>query len=234
MLKMLPLIGLLCLVGCATKLRTPLNRMVSPETVGGSMSPEFELSQQQQLNGTVDTSGSEPYDLDFTTKQATGFYGALSLTEVLDVTWQHTASAVSLVGLKWQFLGGSLKQAGAGHSMAVMAAFGGNEHEIDGDTQIKFNTSASDFSLIHGYWFTPFWQVFETLGYSRYGISGKLSGDDSGDFSDEAKHLTLAGGTALLFKPYRLKLEIAYTEADWSESGKDTYLSWAFGVAAFF
>ena len=46
--------------------------------------------------------------------------------------------------------------------------------------------------------------------------------------------MTVAGGTALVFRPYKLKFETAYTQADWSESGKKTYLSFAFALGLFF
>jgi len=226
--------GLICLTGCATKIRVPLNRMVSPETVGGAMNSEFELSSQQQLEGKVNVSGPAPYPLEFTSATAMGYFAALSLLESVDITWQHTASAPSLVGLKWQFMGGSLQQAGAGNSMAITAAFGGNEHEIDGNPKVEFEAAGTDFALIHGYWLTPNWQVFETLGYASYSYKGELSGSTSGDFSDDGKLLTLAGGTALVMRPLKLKLEMAYTQADWSESGKETYLSFAFGLGLFF
>lgn len=223
---------LLMATGCATKLRTPLNRMISPESVGGAMNPEFELSSQVQQEGKVDINASEPFPLKFSDQRAMGYYGALSLAESVDVFWNHTASAPSIVGLKWQFIGGSLRQAGAGNSMAITAGFGGNEHEIDDSPKVEFESSGTDFSLIHGYWFTPNLQVFETLALSKYTFEGKVAG--RGDFKDEGTMMTAAGGAAFVLRPYRLKVEVAYTQADWSESGKENYLSWAFGLGAFF
>jgi hypothetical protein len=234
MKQFLMIAGLICLSSCATKLRVPLNRMMSPETVGGAMNTEFELSSKQQVEGKVDVSQAEPYPLRFTSQAAMGYFAALSLLDSVDITWTHTASAPSLLGFKWQFMGGSLQQAGAGNSMAISAAFGGNEHEIDGNPKVEFETAATDVALIHGYWLTPNWQIFETLGYASYSYKGELSGSTSGEFGEDGTLLTVAGGTALVFRPYKLKFEAAYTQADWSEAGNKTYLSFAFGLGLFF
>ena len=43
----------------------------------------------------------------------------------------------------------------------------GIEHEIDGNPKVEFEAAATDFALIHGYWLTPYWQIFETLGYAN-------------------------------------------------------------------
>jgi hypothetical protein len=212
----------------------PLNRMMTPETVGGAMNTEFELSSQQQLEGKVDVSQSEPYPFDFSSQAAMGYYAALSLLDSIDITWSHTASAPSLVGFKWQFMGGSLQQAGAGNSMAISAAFGGNEHEIDGNPKVEFKAAATDFAVLHGYWLTPYWQIFESIGYARYSYTGELTGSTSGDFGEDGTLMNAAAGTAFVFRPYKLKFEAAYTQADWSESGKKTYLAFAFGLGLFF
>lgn len=218
--------------GCATKLRTPLNRMMTPETVGGALNPEFELSSQNQLEGKVDISTAEPYSLQLAEQRSMGYYAALALLESVDVYWNHTASAASVTGLKWQFMGGSLKQAGAGNSMAIAAGFGGNEHEIEASPKVEFESSAAEVSLLHGYWFTPNIQFFDSFTYAKYTLEGKVSG--SGDFYDEATYMTAAGGFLFAVRPYKLKLEMAYTQADWSESGSKSYLSWAMGLGLFF
>ncbi|MBY0516702.1 MAG: hypothetical protein K2P81_07335, partial [Bacteriovoracaceae bacterium] len=228
------LTGLICLAGCATKLRAPINRMVSPETVGGAFNTELELSSLNQVEGKVDVSQSTPYPIQFSPVSSMGYFAALSMADSFDITWQHTASAPSMLGIKWQFLGGSLQSAGAGHSMALTAAIGGNEHEIDGNPKITFKVGATDYALIHGFWLAPFWQIFESVGYSHYTYDGELSGSPSGDFSESGKLLSLAAGTAILFKPFRIKTEISSVQADWSGMGKKSYLSWAFGLAYFF
>jgi len=228
------IIGLILLSSCATKIRVPLNRMMAPETVGGEMNPEFELSMQQQLDGKVDISQTEPYPVTYEPQSAMGYFMGLSLFESLDFTWQHTASAPSMFGFKWQFIGTSLSQTPAGHSMALAGSFGGNEHEIDGNPKVEFTASATDFSLIHGYWFSSFWQIYESVSFASYRYDGELSGSTSGDFVESGKLMTAALGTSLYAKPYRLKGEVAYTQADWSASGKDSYLSFALGLGFVF
>jgi hypothetical protein len=233
MLKLM-LLSMLLTVGCATKIRVPLNRMISPESVGGAMNPEFEFGQQGQANGKIDTSASSPYPIKVSEQRASSYFFGLSFFESLDFTWNHTASAPSLVGVRWQFLGNSLRSAGAGHSMAMTAAFGGNEHEVEGSPKLEFDISAYDVSLIHGYWITPWWQVFESLAYTSYSIEGKLSGTPSGEISDSNKQLTAAAGTAVVMAPFKVKTELAYSQLDWSDSKDESFLSWALSLGFFF
>lgn len=221
---------LLVASSCATKFRFPLNRMISPESVGGAFNGEMELGQQGQVEGKVNISEPEPYPLQLTQRTSMSFFGAMSLIESLDFYWNHTASAPSMAGGRWQAIGGSQQAGGAGHSLAFTAAFGGNEHEIEGATDVEFEIAATDFSVIHGYWFTPSWQIFETLAYTNYTVTGKLSGSASGEIDDKAKQVTAAVGTALIFRPGKLKLEAAYSKLDWSTSEDDSYISYALSL----
>lgn len=227
-------VSLLFIASCATKFRHPLNRMVAPQTVGGAMNSEIMIYQLQQADGKVDVSKPEPYPLRFSTTGSLGYYGALSILENLDVTWQHAASAPSMLGLKWQFFGTNLQQAGAGHTLAITAAFGGNEHEVDGSTRLNFDVSATDFAFIHGFWITPFWQIYESIGYSTYSFEGKLSGTTSGRFADTGNVLMGSLGTTFVLKPLKLQLEGSYSKADWDGREEVESFSVAFGLGFIF
>lgn len=229
----LVLTSVICLFfvsSCATKFRFPTNRMISPESVGGAFNGEMELGQQGQIEGKVDVSQSSPYPLKFDQRTGTSFFGALSLIDNLDFFWNHTASAPSMVGARVQAFGNSQQSDGAGHSLAFTGALGGNEHEIEGPTDVEFKIAATDFSVIHGYWFTPFWQIFETIAYSSYAVTGDLRGANTGTIDDKAKQMTGAIGTALIFKPGKIKFEAAYSELDWSESKDRTFVSYALTI----
>lgn len=221
-------------LSCATKFRHPLNRMVTPETVGGAMNSELMIYQLGQGDGKVDITKPEPYPLRFSETTSLGYYGALSLLDSLDITWQHTASAPSMLGFKWQLLGGSLQQAGTGQSLALTTAFGGNEHEVDGRTRLNFEVAATDFALIHGFWLTPNWQIYESLGYSNFNFDGTLSGTSSGNFKDSGTVLMGSVGTAFVMKPFKLQVEGSYTKADWEGQGEVDSFSFAAGLGFIF
>ncbi len=216
--------------GCATKLRFPLNRMVSPEAVGGVMNGEVEIGRMGQANGKVDASEEEPFPLEVKQQMAMSWFAALSFFDGMDGYWQHTASGPSMFGARWQFIGNRLTQGGAGNSLAVTAAIGGNEHETDSSPKIEFEVASWDASLIHGYWITPFWQVFETLAYASHSVQGDLKGAGGGDFKENGKFLTFAAGTALHFRPLKLKLEYAHVQAKWSGAESGTISSLAFSL----
>lgn len=223
---------LLCLLfsGCATKFRYPLNRMMTPETVGGNFNTEVEVGKQGVSEGKVDTSGSSPYPLKFSQGSATSYFAAMSFVDSVDFYWNYVVDSPGMFGAKWQFMGTSQQTGGTGHSMALTMGFGGNKHEIDGDTKIDMRVGAFDVAILHGFWFTSFWQVFDSLGVSRYNANGTLSGSTSGKVNDSARQVTLAVGSALVFRPVELKVEWAYSKVDWSDSGSKTYSSIALAL----
>lgn len=215
---------------CATKFRVPVNRMMLPDTVGGAFRGQFEVGKQGQANGTIDVSKPSPYPFTFKQIDGTSFLGEMSLANTVDFYWSHTSSSVSLLGAKWQFVGNPLTGGGSGHSMALTGALGGNEHEVDGNPKIEYSFNATDASLIHGYWLTGNWEIFESLGYSTYHIDGKLSGNPSGKLNDRARQLTGAAGTALVYLPIIVKTEVSYSKLNWSNSKDRDYVAWAFSL----
>jgi len=228
--RVLLVLVLIVLGGCATKFRFPLNRMITPESVGGAFNSEFDIGKVGQAEGKVDISSSSPFPINTEQVDGMSYFGALSFTESIDFYWNHTADAPSIVGGRYQFLGGSQQAGGAGHSMAVTLGFGGNEHESEDSPKVEFAISASDLSLVHGYWFTPFWQIFETLAYTTYGVEGKIGGAGGGKIQERLKQTTAAVGTALVFKPMKVKFEASYSQLDWSDSKDRTYVSYAMAL----
>ena len=208
--------------------------MMTPETAGGSFNGEVELSRVSQADGKVNLNKPRPYPLKFDTIESTNYYAALAMLESVDVTWWHVASGPSILGLKWQFIGNSLRQAGAGHSMALAAGIGGNSHEVEASPKVEFDVSVTDFALLHGYWLTPEWQIFDSIGLTRFSAEGRISGPGRGRFEDEGSLLMLAIGTAYRVGPVRLKVEYAHTRADWSGSKVKTNGSFGFGLGFIF
>lgn len=217
---------------CATQLRAPLNRLNSPQTVGGNLNSEFVLSSASLVEGVVDLSGTEPYGLQLSQKQANTYAAALAIAESVDLTWSHAASAPSMVGIKWQAIGTSKQQAGAGHALAIALAFGGNQHEIKDSPRVEFEVSSTDASVIHGYWLGPNVLLFDSVSYSSHAFDGDVSG--FGRFSEQGTFLTGAAGVGFVFRPVELKTELAYTQVDWSEAGAESYLSWGLSLGLSF
>jgi hypothetical protein len=208
--------------------------MVMPQTVGGTMNSEFMVYQLSQGNGKIDVSKPQPYPLKFSSTSSLGYYGAFSILDSLDLTWQHTASAPSMFGFKWQFFGTNLQQAGAGQTLALTAAFGGNEHEVDGNPRLNFNVGASDFALLHGFWITPSWQIYESIGYSSFNFEGNLAGNTSGSFKESGTVLMGSVGSAFLMNPFKLQVEGSYSKSDWESQGEVENVSLAMGLGFIF
>lgn len=208
--------------------------MVMPQTVGGAMNSEFMVYQLSQGDGKIDISKPQPYPLKFSSTSSLGYYGAFSLVDSFDLTWHHTASAPSMLGFKWQFFGTNLQQTGAGQTLALTAAFGGNEHEVDGNPRVNFNVGASDFALLHGFWITPSWQIYESVGYSSFNFEGKLTGNTSGSFKESGTVLMGSVGSAFVMKPFKLQVEGSYSKSDWEGQGEVENVSLAAGLGFIF
>jgi hypothetical protein len=209
--------------------------MLTPDTRGGIFQTELMLHQHSQTEGKINVLGPRPYVMESAATSGMGYYGAFSMMDSLDLYWHHSASAPSMLGFKWQFLGNSLQAQGSGHSMAIAAAAGANEHELDGTPTIAFKVGAVDATLLHGYWLTPNWQIYESLGYSRHSFDGDVKKIFlAGPFSDVAVFYMASVGSQLVIKPFRLQLEVTYTQATWRGEGKVNYLGWGLGLGYLF
>lgn len=171
------LILLFLSTSCATKYVIPGNRFISPESVGGVLRVQAELQQNSSKIAAINvTDGNTNNRLQYNDKMRTGYFFGTSIMEQIDFIWYQTASSVSFLGARIQLLGGSKASKATGHKLAITAAAGGNEHEIDSsDPKIEFEMGGQDYSIIHGYRFSENILIFETLSATNISFDGKLS-----------------------------------------------------------
>lgn len=153
--------------------------MMTPETQGGLLNSSFEFQQvtANQLSGDV-TQGNVDEGVIYSQANRAGYLFAMSFLEPIDVFLTHTGGGNTLFGMKYQFMGVSKIAKGAGHKMAISAAFGGNEHEIDGKNGAEFTLGGKEFQLLYGHRFTEFWMAYANLAYSTYSFDGVLKSTD--------------------------------------------------------
>ena len=201
---------------CATKYILPGNRFISPETVGSALRPQVELQQNSTKMVGVDVTGGQTNNrLLYTDKMRLGYFFGLSLIDQLDFIWYQTASSVSFVGGRLQLIGGSKASNATGHKLAITAAFGGNEHELDKtDPKINFTMGAQDYSLIHGYRFTPNILVYESFSRTSMTYDGRLKSNDPTYNGLEVGYRNtlygLFGGVEFSYNSLMVKLECGY------------------------
>ncbi len=179
MKRLLIIYFLLTLGGCATQYILPGNRFATPETQGGFLNNQFEFQQTPGNQLTADLSQGSVEDGVLTQQiSRSGFAYATSLFDSFDFFWTHTGASLSLFGAKFQFLGGSKSSKATGNKMALSVATGGNSHEIEGSTQVKFELQGTEAQLLYGYRFSELVMLYSNLSYSSYNFNGEVISTD--------------------------------------------------------
>lgn len=225
---------LFLLVGCANKYILPGNRMMTPETQGGLFNSSFEFQQvdANQLAGDVTNRTVDDGVVTNPIKRS-GFLIATSFLEPIDLFITHTGGANSLFGMKYQFIGASKVAKGAGHKMAISAAFGSNEHEMEGENGAEFTLSGKEFQLLYGYRFSELWMTYSNLSYSTYNFTGVLRSTDP-DLNGlkpnyDTKIMALYQGFEVNFAYVFAKLEGGYQQLRTTDT--KPYTNFVFGYS---
>lgn len=233
---MKPILFLLMLfqIGCATKYILPANRFMTPESEGGAFNSRFEFQQTSGNQLTADLSNGSIEEGVLTQQISRSAYlFSTSFFEQFDFFWSHTGAGNSLFGGKFQFLGPSRK-GGAGHKMAVTGAFGGNEHEIEGSTNVKFELTGQEFQLLYGYRFGETVMAYTNLSYASYNFSGSVNSSDIVIDGLEPKYQTkiyaIYGGMELDFAPFFGKAECGYQELQTSFTKTEAHFIYGYSV----
>ncbi len=174
------LLTLLLQVGCATKYIIPGNRFITPESQGGVFRGQFEIQKASanQLSAVADESGVDN-GVEIDVVDRTGFLASTSFLEPVDVIWSHTGGGNSLLGIKYQIMGASRSAKGTGEKFAITAAFGGNEHEVEGENGIEFELTAKEYTALYGYRFSEMLLSYPSMSYAKYSFSGEINSSDS-------------------------------------------------------
>jgi hypothetical protein len=214
-MKLIHLMLLFFLFGCATKYILPGNRFISPETQGGAFKGQFELVQASANQLLINTNdGTVNNGVVYTDVVRTGFLFGNSLFEKLDIFWSHTGGANSMVGAKFQPLGASKLAKGAGHKLSLGLMVGGNRHET-GDETIEFELSGTEYFAVYGFRINENILPYLGLFRSTYEFEGKISTNNilnglEPRFSSTLN--TLTGGVELNYDVFVMKFETGYQQ----------------------
>lgn len=204
-------------VGCATKYMIPGNRFMTPESQGGVFRGQFEFQQTSASQLTADLSnGSVDNGVNVEAVTRSGFLFSTSLLDQFDFFWNHTGGANSMLGGKFQFMGASRTGNGTGHKMALSAALGANEHEIEGSTAVEFELSGTEYQLLYGYRFSEMILAYSIFSYASYDFAGEVTSSDSTINGLTPEYQTtsrsLHGGLEFDFGAFLAKLECGYQQ----------------------
>ena len=214
MMRFFPLFFLFLTWGCATKYLLPGNRFLTPESQGGAFRGQFEIQKTNANEVSIDTTqNTVDRGVLYSTITRTGFLYSNSFFEQFDLYWSHVASANSMLGGKFQFLGGSRTSNSVGHKMSLAAAFGSNEHETD-DGVVEFKLGGQEFLLLYGYRFMESIMAYSTLSQASYNFSGKIHSSNASLNSQrpniDSRIISASGGLEVGVNPVFAKLEFTY------------------------
>lgn len=234
-MRFLIFIFLFLQVGCATKYILPGNRFLTPESQGGAFNGQMEFQQTRANQLAADVSGGTVEDgVTTDVVNRSGFLLSTSFSEKFDFFWSHTGGGNSLLGGKFQLLGGSRSSNSVGHKLAIGAGFGGNEHETDEDPSVEFELSGQEYLLLYGYRFGPSVLAYSTFSYSRFHFDGTISSRQSSinglKPNYESKLMSLYGGVELSAGALFGKLECGYQQIKTTETKDKSSLVLGYSV----
>lgn len=225
----------LILTSCAQRIKVPINRFLNPEAIGGGVQAEYQDTGLS--SGILDfenDSASNPLRLS-KVREESGYLG-LSLSKKVDLFLKVHKESSSLVGLKVQVLGGSFKEASLGHSLSFSLAAGNERDTFDSTFQIRLRADVTDYSLIHGYRFTPSFIIYDGVSLSNYSFEGNIVGDtllDSNRIDYSARN-TLGAHIGAIYgsQALNLKLELATQRIVWTNTDERLFYHLGFALSA--
>lgn len=215
-MNLLILSSLLFFTGCATKYLVPGNRFITPESQGAAFKGQVEFQQAGATQLTVDTS-NETVDegVNYTDVTRAGFLLSNSLFNQFDLVWSHTGGGNSMLGGKFQILGGSRSSKAAGHKAGLGVLFGGNEHETD-DESVEFELTGREYLILYGYRINQNIFPYASFSLATYNFNGKINSDNNNLDGLEPEFVTssrgLNGGVEFSIDAFFAKLEASYQQ----------------------
>jgi hypothetical protein len=233
--KILLLSFLIILSSCSQRIKVPINRFLSPEAIGGGV--EIEYRDVGFSVGVLDFSNnSTENSLTMGTKNEEELYMAAGISPKVDLFVRVPKESSSLLGIKVQVLGTPTKQASAGHNLAFSMGMGSERDTFDQTFSIDLKSDVTDYSLIHGYRFSPMLMMYEGISISNYSFRGNVKGThglDSDDISYQAKNISGAHiGIVMGGSGFKLKLEYATQKIAWTHTEEKLFQHFGLAVSA--
>ncbi|MAX65778.1 MAG: hypothetical protein QF441_00325 [Bacteriovoracaceae bacterium] len=220
------------LLGCAQRIKVPINRMLSPEAIGKGAKVEYR--EIGYSSGVLDFSNNSTENaLIMGTAKDQEFNLDLGIAPNADIFIKVPEESSSVVGIKVQVLGNSLKAMEAGHKLAFTLGMGSERDSFDQTFKIDLKSDVNEFSLIHGYRLSPLLLIYDGISLSNYYFEGKIENSgslDKDNFEYTAKNIigahvgVILGGSGL-----QLKLEVASQKIAWSNTEEKLFQH--FGMA---
>lgn len=192
----------------------PGNRFLTPESQGEAFRGQVEVQKTTGNELSIDTSNNTIDEgVLYSQVSRTGFLFSNSIFNQFDLFWSHVAGANSMLGGKFQFMGGSRVSKSLGHKMSLAAAIGSNEHETD-DGVVEFSLGGQEYMLLYGYRFVEEILAYTTVSQANYIFDGRINSSnaqlDGLRPNINTRIMSISGGLEASVNPVFAKLEFTY------------------------
>lgn len=211
-----------------------MNRFHSPEVIGGGM--EIEYRNTGFSVGVLSfANNSTENPLQMGTVQEKEFYSGFGISQMAEIFVKVPEESSSLIGLKVQVLGEPNKALAPGHKLSFTLGMGSERDDFDSTFKISLKSDVTDYSIIHGYRFSPNLMIYEGVSISNYHFQGTISGAtglDSDEIDYQAKNILGAHlGLILGGETLKLKGEYAVQKIEWSHTESKLFQSFGFTLS---
>lgn len=224
-------------VSCSQRIKVPINRMVSPEAIGGGA--DIEYRQTGLSEGRLDFSNNDtdnPLLMGVVTNRATNLaFGAVENVDFFVTVHQESSS---LLGMKIQLVGSDNKKRSEGHKLAATFGMGAERDSYGGEYEISLKSDVTDYALIYGYRTSSVVMFYTGVSLSNYSFQGSISGStglNSDEISYSAQNIIgWNGGMELGSPSFKLKVEFATQNIEWTNTEKKLFYSMGLALTATF
>lgn len=222
---------------CAQRMKIPINRMQSPEVIGGGVG--LSIRQEGLSIGGLDFGdGDTDNPLVMSSTDGRGMVLDMGVGEMTDLYWRMPNESAGILGLKIQLMGDSLKKGSTGHKMAI--AFGkGVERDVYDDSgyKIGLNVDMQDYALIHGYRFSQDLMFYDSFSLMNYEFEGDIKETPqtlSGSSINYNAHSTMGLHLGLIIGtlPFNFMIEFGMQRVSWTNTESATFYSFGYALTA--
>lgn len=172
---------------CAQRVKVPINRFHTPETIG--MGVEVEHREMAFSHGVFDFTGNRTDNALVMSKASDQeLYLGLGVSTNIDFFLRIPEESSSMLGVKVQLMGAPKKARSTGHQVAFTLGMGSERDKFDNEVEIDLKSDVQDYSLIHGYRFSNSFLFYDGISLSTYSFEGTIS--DQGDLDSNKLNYT--------------------------------------------
>lgn len=228
---------LFIVVSCTQRLKVPINRMASPEVIGGGAELEFQRIGFSQAR--LDFNGGRtdnPLKMTGVVSNRV-LHMAAGVSQNVDVFVKVPQESSSLLGIKVQLVGTSSKFRNNTHQFAFTLATGSERDSFEGPFEIDLKSDVKDYSLIYGYRFNEYFLAYTSVSLSDYKFRGDIK-DSGGTLLDDSINyraqniLGAQAGVDFGFPGFSLKYEFAIQKIRWTNSEEKVLYSNGLAIKA--